>query len=102
LITTSVKITKKWVGALAVDPERNERIVTDVLAETAIKGGARTVVLVERLVHLEALQKTFKANYRDCILISGKTKKDQLPVVFEMFNKENSDYLCHRQEFLIC
>jgi len=85
---------KKMVGALAVDPERNERIVTDVLAETAIKGGARTVVLVERLVHLEALQKTFKANYRDCILISGKTKKDQLPVVFEMFNKGKTQIIC--------
>ena len=52
------------------------------------------MVLVERLVHLEALQKTFKANYRDCILISGKTKKDQLPVVFEMFNKGKTQIIC--------
>ena len=82
------------VGALAVDPDRNERIVTDVLAETATRRDARTVVLVERLIHLEALQKIFKANYRDCVLISGQTKKDQLPVIFEMFNKGKTQIIC--------
>jgi len=85
---------KAMVGALAVDPERNERIVTDVLAETATKKDARTVVLVERLIHLEALQKVFKANYRDCVLISGRTKKDQLPVIFDLFNKGKTQIIC--------
>lgn len=77
-----------------MDPDRNSLIARDVLAETALRKDARAAVLVERLVHLESLRKAFEANHRDCALVSGQTKKDRLPGIFEAFNKGEPQIIC--------
>jgi|GEM_PF-135537 len=85
---------KAMVGALAIDPDRNRQIVVDVLAEVAADRNARAVVMVERLIHLEALRKAFEAQHRDCALISGQTSEADMAVAFEAFDKGKIQIIC--------
>lgn len=85
---------KELVGALSVDQERNRQLIVDVLAEVAMDKNTRVVVMVERLIHLEALRKAFEANHRDCALVSGQTSEADLTTITEAFDKGKLQIIC--------
>jgi len=85
---------KAMVAALSVDPDRNRQILLDVLAETAASREARAVVIVERLIHLEALRKAFEANHRECAMVSGQTSEGDLSGILQAFDKGKVQVIC--------
>ena len=85
---------KAMVGALSIDPERNRMISSDVLAATAMNRDTCAAVMVERLVHLEALKSLFDAGHRDCALLSGTTKKAEIKKITESVNKGKIQIVC--------
>ena len=85
---------KAMVGALSIDPERNDMIARDVLAVTAMNREARAAVMVERLVHLEAFNRIFAASHRECAILSGQSKKSDIPGIIKAVDKGKPQIVC--------
>jgi len=81
------------VKALALDDVRNEQVVSDILKETADRGG-RALVLCERLIHLEVLKNKLGDNYREAAMVSGKVSAAVREGIEDRFNKGKIQVVC--------
>ncbi len=66
---------------LAVDPGRNARIVSDVLA--ALAAGRSPVVLTERRAHLDALEQAFTGKVKHLVVLRGGLGRRQVVAIQE-------------------
>jgi len=79
--------------ALAVDPDRNDLLATDILMATADRG-ARAVVLCQLLVHMDALVKVLEKRHRPAGTLSGGTTERQMERLKDDFDRGKIQVLC--------
>ena len=76
----------QMIGKLVRDDERNDLILTDVLAETA-SPKARGLIISERVAHLKILQELLRGNYKKAAIINSRVTEKQRVQIFHEFDR---------------
>ena len=79
------------ISRLILDKERNEMVLKDV--EEAYKKGKRSLVLSERVEHVDILKNGLNLPTKDIFVLTGSTKKEEKEAVLEAISTRNGPYV---------
>ena len=76
----------EMVGALCRDRDRNHLLVTDILQATA-DPGVKSVIISERVHHLEDLKKSIEGSYSEAEIINSKVPDKEREEITRRFDR---------------